>query len=154
MGRSPRFLSLASLQLGLQALIILPQSVCLFAQLGHLPGLLLLSCLHLLAPEEELVFRGLICWIAGHGGEFRLSNGMFGNGQSFGDREITWERVYPSSLVSHLRFLVRHFPQMAPIIVSGILRVSGSSGHSPVGCNLQNKQEDDGGVPSSLRWQS
>ena len=28
------------------------------------------------------------------------------------------------------------FPQTAPIVVSGILRVSGSSEHSPVGCNL------------------
>ena len=42
------------------------------------------------------------------------------------------------------------FPQMAPIVVSRILRVNGSSGHSSVNCNLQNKQEDDGGVPSSL----
>ena len=31
-----------------------------FAQLDHQPGLLLLSCLHLLAPKEELVFRGKV----------------------------------------------------------------------------------------------
>ena len=30
---------------------------------------------------------------------------MFGNSQSFGDLEVTWERVYPSSRVSPLRFL-------------------------------------------------
>ena len=107
-----------------------------------------------LGAREELVFMGMVCWVARHDSEFRRSGGMFENGQGFGDREITWEREYPSSRVSPLRFLTRCFPQMAPIVVFGILRVSGSSGHSPVGCNLQNKQEDDSGAPSSLRWQS
>ena len=65
------------------------------------------------------------------------SDGMFENGKGFGDREITWERVYPSSHVSPLRFLARRFPQTAPIIVYRILRVSGSSGHSPVTSQLQ-----------------
>ena len=32
---------------------------------------------------------------------------MFGNSQGFGDREVTWERVYPSSCVPPLRFLAR-----------------------------------------------
>ena len=99
----------------------------MFPQLGHLPDLLLLSCLHLLAPKEELVFRGMVCWIAGHDGEEL----------GFGDREITWERVYPSSCVSPLRFLARRFPQTVPIVVSEILRVSGSSGHSLVTSRLQ-----------------
>ena len=109
----------------------------MFAQLGHLPGLLLLSCLHLLAPKEELVFRGMVCWVARHDSKFRRSGGMFENGKGFGDREITWERVYPSSHVSSLRFLARHFPQTAPIVVFGILRVSGSPRHSPVASRLQ-----------------
>ena len=109
----------------------------MFAQLGHLPGLLLLSCLHLLPPEEELVFRGMVCWVTRHDSEFQRSGGMFKNGQGFGDREITWERVYPSSSVSPLRFLARRFPQTAPIIVSRILRVSGSPGHSPVTSRLK-----------------
>ena len=51
-----------------------------FAQFGHLSGLLLLSCLHLLALEEELVFRGMVCWVVGHDSEFRRSGGMFENG--------------------------------------------------------------------------
>ena len=118
-------------------LIILSQSVCAFEQLGHLPGLLLLSCLHLLAPKEELVFRGMVCWVVGHDSEFQQSGGMFENGQGFRDRVITWERVYPSSRVLPLRFLARRFPQTAPIVVSKILRVGGSSRHSPVTSRLQ-----------------
>ena len=109
----------------------------MFAQLDHLPGLLLLSCLHLLAPEEELVFRGKVFWVVRHDSEFRRSGGMFKNGKGFEDREITWEQVYPSSYVSPLRFLARRFPQTAPIVVSGILRVSGSSRHSPITSRLQ-----------------
>ena len=62
---------------------------------------------------------------------------MFENDQGFGDQEITWERVYPSSRVSPLRFLARRFPQMVPIVVSGNLRVSGLPGHSPVTNRLQ-----------------
>ena len=54
--------------------------------------------------------QGLVRWITGLGGGFRRSDGMFGNGQSFGDREVTWEWVYPSSRVSPLRFLARRFP--------------------------------------------
>ena len=42
-------------------------------------------------------------------------------------------------------------PQTALIVVFRILKVNGSSEHSPDGCNLQNKQEDDGGIPSPLR---
>ena len=79
---------------------------------------------------------------------------MFWNGQGFGDREITWERVYPSSRISSLRFLARRFQQTGLIVVFGIFRVNGLSGHSPASRNLQNKQEDDGGVPSPLRWKS
>ena len=118
-------------------LIILTQSVCVFVQLGYLPSLLLLSCLHFLAPEEELVFMGMVFWVAGHDSEFRRSGGMFENGQGFGDREIPWERVYPSSRVSPLRFLAQRFPQTTPIVVFRILRVSGSSEHSPVTSRLQ-----------------
>ena len=79
-------------------------------QFGHLSGLLLLFCFHLLAPWEELVFRGLVRWIASHGDEFRLSDGMFGNNQSFGDREVTWERVHPRSRVPPLRFFFSAIP--------------------------------------------
>ena len=104
----------------------------MLAQLDHLPSLLLLSCLHLLAPEEELVFRGMVCWVARHDSKIRQSGGMFENGKGFGDREITWERVYPSSHVSPLRFIVRCFPHTVPIVVFGILRVNGSPRHSPV----------------------
>ena len=39
------------------------------------------------------------------------------------------------------------FPQTAPIVVSRILRVHGSSGHKPGSKNLQNKLSIDGGVP-------
>ena len=85
-----------------------------------------------MAPEEELVFRGKVFWVVGHDSEFRRSGGMFENGKGFGDRDITWERVYPSSCISPLRFLARRFPQTAPIVVSRILRVNGSSGHSQV----------------------
>ena len=83
---------------------------------------------------------GMVCWVVGHDSEFRRSGGMFENGKGFGDREITWERVYPSSRVSPLRFLTRRFPQTALVVVSGILRVSGSSGHSPVGTCKTNKK--------------
>ena len=38
------------------------------------------------------------------------------------------------------------FPHMAPIFVSQILRVHGSSRHKPGSKNLQNKQGTDGGV--------
>ena len=103
----------------------------------HLPGLLLLFCLHLLAPKEELVFKGMVCRVAGHDSEFRRSGGMFENGQGFGDREITWERVYPSSRVSPLRFLAWCFPQTAPIVVFGNLRVNGSSRYSLVTSRLK-----------------
>ena len=70
-----------------QALVILPQSVHVFTQLDHQPSLLLLSCLHLLAPEEKLVFRGKVCWVVGHDSEFRRSGGTFENEKGFGDRE-------------------------------------------------------------------
>ena len=33
-------------------------------------------------------------------------------------------------------------------------RVSESSGHSPIGCNLQNRHEDGGDDPSPLQWRS
>ena len=58
-------------------------------QFGHLPGLLVLPCFHLFALEEELIFRVDARWIGRHGGEFRRHYGMFGNGQSFGDWEVT-----------------------------------------------------------------
>ena len=45
--------------------------------------------------------------------------------------------VYPSSRVSPLRFIARRFPQTASIVVSRILKVSGSPGHSPVTSRLQ-----------------
>ena len=88
------------------------------ARARNLSGLLLLFCFHLLALAEELVLDGWVYWVAGHGGKFRQSGGMFENGKSFGDREITWERVYPSSRVSSLRFPAHRFPQTAPIVVS------------------------------------
>ena len=40
------------------------------------------------------------------------------------------------------------FPQTAPIAVSWILRVNGSSGHELNSKNLQNKQGTGGGVPT------
>ena len=84
---------------------------------SHLSGLLLLLCLHLLAPAEELILDGWVYWVGGHSGKFRRSVGMFENFKGFGDQEVTWERVYPSSHVSPLRFLARCFPQIAPIVV-------------------------------------
>ena len=47
-----------------------------------------------------------------------------------------------------LRLFTWSFPQKAPIVVSRILRVHGSSGHGPISKNLQNKQETDDGVPA------
>ena len=47
-----------------------------------------------------------------------------------------------------MRLFTWSFPQTAPIVVSRILRVSGSSGHEPDSKNLQNKQGTDGGVPA------
>ena len=41
---------------------------------------------------------------------------------------------------------VAPFPQIAPIVVSRILRVSRSSGYEPGSKNLQNKQGTGGGV--------
>ena len=71
-----------------------------------------------LGTRGGLVFKGLVRWISSHGSEFQRSDGMFGNSQSFGDREVTWERVYPSSRVPPLRFLAWRFLQIAPIVVS------------------------------------
>ena len=57
----------------------------------------------------------------------------------------------PGSHVWPLRFLVRRFPQMAPIVVSRIFWVTRSSEHTPICNNLQNKQENgDGGSATSL----
>ena len=106
-------------------------------KLCHQPGLLLLSCLHFLVLEEELVFKGKVCWVAGHDSEFRRSGGMFKNDKGFGVREITWEWVYPRSCVLPLRFLARRFPHTTPIVVSEILRVNESLGHSPITNRLQ-----------------
>ena len=88
-----------------------------------------------------MVLDRWIYWVAGHGDKFRWSGGMFENNQGFGDREITREWVYLSSRISPLRFLARRFPQTAPIVVSGILRVSGSSGHSLVTSRLQHAKQ-------------
>ena len=52
----------------------------------------------------------------------------------------------PGSHVSPLRFHARRFPQTAPIVVSRIFRVTGSSKHKPACNDLQNKQENSGGV--------
>ena len=65
-------------------------------------GLVLLSCFQFLAPEEELVFGGYVCWIASHGAEFRRSCGRFGNREGFADRGVIWEWVYLSSCVPPL----------------------------------------------------
>ena len=56
--RLSRLLGMAGFQLGSQALVFFPLLVRLYAQFGHLPGLLLLSCLQFLTLEEELVFGG------------------------------------------------------------------------------------------------
>ena len=46
----------------------------------------------------------------------------------------------PGSCISSLRFPARRFPQTAPIVVSGILCVTGPSEHASTCGNLQNKQ--------------
>ena len=56
-GRLSQWLGPDGFQLGSQALVFFLQLVRLYAQFDHLPGLLLLSCLQFLVPEEELVFR-------------------------------------------------------------------------------------------------
>ena len=45
-----------------------------------------------------------------------------------------------------MRLFTWSFPQTAPIVVSQILRISGSSGHEPGSKSLQNKQGTGGGV--------
>ena len=45
-----------------------------------------------------------------------------------------------------MRLFTWSFPQTAPIVVSRILRVSGSSGHGPGSKDLQNKQGTDSDV--------
>ena len=52
----------------------------------------------------------------------------------------------PGSRISPLRFPARLFPQTAPIVVSRIFRVTGSLKHKPACNDLQNKQENGGGV--------
>ena len=46
-----------------------------------------------------------------------------------------------------MQLFTRSVPQTASIVVSQILRVSGSSRHKPSSKILQNKQGTDGGVP-------
>ena len=45
-----------------------------------------------------------------------------------------------------MRLFTWSFPHTKPIVVSRILRVSGSSGHEPDSKSLQNKQGTGGGV--------
>ena len=47
-----------------------------------------------------------------------------------------------------MRLFSWSFPQTAPIVVSGILGVSRSSGHEPGSKDMQNKQSTGGGVPT------
>ena len=47
-----------------------------------------------------------------------------------------------------MQLFTRSFPQMAPIMVSRILRISRSSGHEPNSKNMKNKQGNHGGVPA------
>ena len=83
-------------------------------------SLLLLLRLHLLTPTEKLIFNGLVSRVASHGNKLRRAGGMNGNYQNFRQREITWERMNPSSRVLPLRFLAWCFPQTTPIVVSRI----------------------------------
>ena len=51
-----------------------------------------------------------------------------------------------SSRASSIRFFAWSFPQTAPIVVFGILRVIESSGNQPSSKDLQNKDGTGGGV--------
>ena len=64
-------------------IIFLLQMISMALQFGHLFSLFLLLRLHILAPAKELVFEGLIRWVAGHDERIRLSGGLIGNYQSF-----------------------------------------------------------------------
>ena len=83
-------------------------------------GLLLLLRLHLLLLAEKLILNRLVRWVASHGDTLRRSGGMNGNYQNFRQREITWERMNPSSHVSPLRFLSWCFSQTTPTVASRI----------------------------------
>ena len=49
-----------------QAIVLLLQMVSTVLQFSHLSGLFFLFRLHILTPAKELVFKGLICWVASH----------------------------------------------------------------------------------------
>ena len=72
-----------------QAVVFLLQMVSMALQFGHLSSMFILLCLHILEPVKELVFQGLIHWVAGDGDKTRWSGGAFENYKSFGGWEIT-----------------------------------------------------------------
>ena len=56
---------------------------------------------------KELIFEGLIRWIAGHDDKIRLSDGLIRNYQRFGGWEITWKGLAkPSQIADELFCLV------------------------------------------------
>ena len=67
-------------------------------QLGHLSSLFLLLCLHILALAKELVFQGLIHWVAGHGDRTRRSGGVK-ESTFFSQESRTLFVVIPSSFM-------------------------------------------------------
>ena len=101
-----------------QAVVFLLQIVSMTLKLGHLSGMFLLICLHILMSEKELVFPGLIHWIAGHDDRIRRSGGLIENYQTFGGWEITRKWMQPSPRKLSMSFFAWSFPQTVPIIVS------------------------------------
>ena len=72
-----------------QAVVFLLQMVSTTLKFGHLSILFLLLYLYILTSSKELVFQGLIHWVACHGNKTRLSRGVIGNNQSYEGWEIT-----------------------------------------------------------------
>ena len=113
-----RIFDMFAFQTSPQAVVFMLQMVNTALQLGHMSGLFLLLCFHILAPAKKLVFQGFIRWIAGHDDRIQRSDGLIGNYQSFGGWEITRKRMQLSPRKSSMSFFAWSFPQTALIVVS------------------------------------
>ena len=74
----------------------------------HLSGMFVLLLLHILAPAKELVYEGLIRWVAGHDDGIRLSSGLIENYQSFRGigNHLKADATKPSQIADELFCLV------------------------------------------------
>ena len=122
-------------------------------QLLHLSCLFLLLSLHVLTSMEELIFGRLDHRVVGHCNCVKRIRCGMGNRRSYWLRRATGKPLNPSSCTLSMRLFVR-FPQMAPIVVTWIVR---PLGHQRRDVNLQ-KNGSNGGVPDvssmikSTKW--